>query len=98
MKIKFSALMLPVFLAIAGSTEIRAQNPADTNAISVDRVIDKALDQERALAKRMTTLRPLIETYMQNLEPSPELGVVPKNDNYFLGKLDLSHGVSQKSL
>src|SRR5262249_44551437 len=55
-------------------------------------------DQERALAKRMTTLRPLIETYMQNLEPSAELGVVPKNDTYFLGKLDLSHGVSQKSL
>jgi len=100
MKIKVCVLMLAVFFAVMQSTAMAqtAGTPADSNSLSADRIIDKALDQERALAKQMTTLRPLVETYLQNLEPHPDLGAVPKSDNYFLGKLDLSHGFNEKSL
>src|SRR6185369_10771360 len=70
-----------------------------TPSTTLDRVIDKAIEHERALTKTMATVRPLIETYLQNMEPHPDLGAVPKNDKYFLGKLDLSRGGSgQKSL
>jgi len=40
----------------------------------------------------------MIETYIQNLEPDDELGTVPKSDKYFLGKLNLKDGVSERSL
>src|SRR5262249_29409733 len=103
MKLKFSVLMVFVFLGISASIELRAQTTgtAQTNSgsISADRVIDKALAQEQALAKRMTGFRPLIETYMQDMQLHPDLGAVPKDDRYFLGKLHLNRGgISQKSL
>jgi hypothetical protein len=31
----------------------------------------------------------LVETYLQNLKPDAQLGAVPKEDHYFLGRLDL---------
>jgi len=40
----------------------------------------------------------MVETYIQNLQSDPELGAVPKDDRYFLGKLDLKEGVNEKSL
>ncbi len=69
-----------------------------TPLISAESIIDKAAAQERDLEKRMAGFKPLIETYIQNLDLDRELGVIPKSDKYFLGKLDLSHGIAQKSL
>src|SRR5262249_16276946 len=46
----------------------------------------------------MVGLRPLIETYAQNMQVHPDLGAVPKGDKYFLGKLDFSRAIQQKSL
>src|SRR5206468_12026314 len=89
-------------VAFASSSRLCAQTPADSSSdapsLSVDRVIDKAIEQERSLEKRMAGLRPLIETYTQNMGVHPDLGAVPKSDKYFLGKLDLSRGIHQKSL
>lgn len=82
-------------LAFAGQAQ--SDSPA-TNTATVDRVIDKVIEQEKALAKRMTTLTPLIETYTQKMEPHPDLGAVPKGDKYFIGKLDMSRGTHEKSL
>src|SRR4030095_11608264 len=102
MKFKFSALSVFVFVCSTASFELRAQTTPDpqpnSGSLSVERVVDRALAQEQALAKRMKSLRPLIETYMQDMQLHPDLGAVPKSDRYFLGKLDLSQGVNQKSL
>src|SRR5215831_9429405 len=100
MKLK-SILMTVVAVVLAGSLILAVQTPSVPPAggsLTADRVIDKAIEQERALQKRMTTLRPLIETYTQQMAPNAELGAVPTGDKYFLGKLDLSSGVHQKSL
>jgi len=103
MKQKYRLLifLLPVVLAIPMGA--RPQDPAsgsaDAGSISIDRVIDSALEQERALTKSMATFRPLIETYTQTMEPHPDLGAVPKGDKYFLGKLNFTRsGAQQKSL
>src|SRR5262245_13747208 len=101
MKSKYGLLILSLCIALVSSVGLQAQAPSsDSNAesLSIDRVIDKAMEQERTLAKRMTNLRPLIETYTQNMGPHADLGAVPKSDKYFLGKLDLTRGVHQKSL
>jgi hypothetical protein len=42
-------------------------------------------------------MQPVIETYIQQMQPDPDLVLVPRTDNYFLGRLDLSKGVSDDS-
>jgi hypothetical protein len=100
MKLKH-CLVVSLCVAFATPLWLGAQTPAEpqsvSTSLSVERVIDKAIEQELALAKRMTTLKPLIETYTQKMEPHADLGAVPKSDKYFLGKLDLSRGNEQKS-
>jgi hypothetical protein len=102
MKHKQRFLMLCLCSALVGSLTLRAQAPSDaslnTASISIDKVIDQAIERERALAKTMTDLRPLIETYTQQMERHPDLGAVPKGDRYFLGKLDFGAGTRQTSM
>src|SRR5262245_43025218 len=101
MRLKYH--LLPSILCIAFGTSLavgqqQASPTGSSGTLSVEQVIDSAIEQENALTKRLATLRPLIETYTQNLERHPGLGVVPAGDKYFLGKLDLSRGLEQKSL
>jgi Peptidase family M48 len=62
-----------------------AQGPATT----LDQVVDRAIQREQALIKLLSERTPLIETYLQNLTNDPQLGPVPVQDHYFLGRLDL---------
>lgn len=39
---------------------------------------------------------PLVETYLQNLTPDQKLGAVPKEDHYFLGRLDMGDIVDRR--
>src|SRR5215510_13043042 len=106
MKSKYCLFIFSLCVAFASSSRLCAQTPADgaadgspdATSLSVDRVIDKAIEQERSLGRRMAGLRPLIETYTQNMGVHSDLGAVPRSDKYFLGKLDLTRGVHQKSL
>jgi len=100
MKLK-PGLMLSICIALSSSSALTAQAPANASPdpdLTATRIVERAIEQERALEKRMASLKPLIETYTQNMERHPELGAVPKGDKYFLGKLDLSGGLNQKSL
>ncbi len=75
-----------------------AQNPATTDAPdSFDQVVDRAIRQENLLLKIMRGERPVAETYIQDLGVDADFGAVPKTDHYFLGKLDLSNGVTAGS-
>jgi hypothetical protein len=38
---------------------------------------------------------PLVETYLQNLTQDPQLGPIPQNDRYFLGRMDLSESIDR---
>src|SRR6185312_13701163 len=59
--------------------------------------VDFAIASENALDQRLRDMQPVIETYIQQMQPDEALGAVPKADNYFLGRLDLSKGVSDDS-
>src|SRR3954468_19772941 len=102
MNSKYRLSIVCICIVIACSFEAGAQQvPSIASrdaSMSMDKVIDKAIEQERSLTKRMASLKPLIETYAQRMDPHPDLGAVPKSDRYFLGKLDLSHGMRQNSL
>ena len=58
--------------------------------VSIDQVVDAIIEREHALIQFLENRTPLVETYLQNLQPDTKLGAVPKEDHYFLGRLDLS--------
>ena len=66
-----------------------AQQSART-PVSVDQVVDAIIEREHALIQFLHNRTPLVETYLQNLQPDTKLGAVPKEDHYFLGRLDLA--------
>jgi hypothetical protein len=64
-----------------------AQNlPSPTN---MNELVDRVVLREHALMDFLKNRKPLVETYLQNLRPDEQLGAVPKEDHYFLGRLDL---------
>ena len=60
------------------------QGPATT----MDQVVDRSILREHSLMAFLKNRTPLVETYLQNLKPDAQLGAVPKEDHYFLGRLD----------
>jgi len=64
-------------------------------APSFDQVIDLVIDRENRFVEQMSKMHPLVETYIQNLKPDPLLNSVPVEDQYFLGRFDLTEGVTK---
>ena len=64
---------------------------------TMDQAIDRIVEREHFFTAQMKHMHPLAETYIQNMKPDKELGMVPTNDQYFLGRLDLSEGTDDRS-
>src|SRR5262249_4259168 len=62
-----------------------------------DQVVDRMVAREQAFNTQMQQLHPLVETYIQTLRPDREMGLIPSNDQYFLGRFDLAGGVKDRS-
>jgi hypothetical protein len=69
------------------NSQTAAQNIAPPT--TMNEVVDRAILREHALMDFLKNRKPLVETYLQNLRPDDQLGAVPKEDHYFLGRLDL---------
>ena len=85
-----------------GSGSIPAQvttrvAPALAPPSTMDQVIDRIVEREHFFTAQMKHMHPLAETYIQNMKADKELGMVPTNDQYFLGRLDLSEGTDDRS-
>jgi hypothetical protein len=65
-------------------------------ASTMDQVVDRAIVREHALMDLLKTRTPLVETYLQNLKPDATLGPVPKEDHYFLGRMDMGEAVDRR--
>ncbi len=88
--------------SLSGDARAAAQTPAaaDDEATPVrnfDEAIDRAINNEHILARRLADKEPVIETYVQEVKPDGDLGFVPKNDFYFLGQLNMKKGIVDKS-
>jgi len=62
----------------------------------MDQVVDRFIEREHNLMSLLQDRTPIVETYLQNVTLDPELGPVPKNDRYFLGRMDLSKSIDRK--
>jgi len=60
--------------------------------VSFGQTVDRLVKRERAFVASMKKMRPLAETYIQNLHEDNYHKVAPISDQYFLGRLDLSDG------
>lgn len=49
--------------------------------------IDRIIANERALSDTMRHYSPMVETYLQRMQPDTALGFVPSEDHYFLGRV-----------
>jgi len=86
---RVSTLQASIADKTAASAGPAAPLPAPT---TFDELIDRAVDREHQLQGQMRNLRPLVETYVQNLKPDAAGNFTPVNDRYFLGRLDMSDG------
>jgi len=61
---------------------------AGSTTMTVDAVAFRVMQTESALTARMKAFRPIVEVYVQHVEPHESLGSVPIRDEYFLGQFD----------
>jgi hypothetical protein len=92
-----TAIMALVASGLGVSAAAAVPNPPDQPR-TMDEVVDKVVQNENRLNQEIRKFSPLVETYIQNLRPDPNLGFVPAGDKYFLGRADFSKGVSLVSL
>jgi len=73
------------------------QPPAPVPApTTMDQVVNLFIQREHGLIKMLSNRTPVVETYLQNLTSDPQLGPVPSEDHYFLGRLDMGESVDRK--
>ncbi len=63
---------------------------------TMDQVVSLFILREHGLIKMLSNRTPVVETYLQNLTADPQLGPVPSEDHYFLGRLDMGETVDRK--
>jgi peptidase M48-like protein len=92
-------LLYRIFTALACALTATGLCVAQTAAPPkhFEEAIDRAIANERALIGKLRDKEPVIETYIQELKADPELEFVPRKDHYFLGRLNLSEGIVDKS-
>jgi Peptidase family M48 len=72
-----------------------AAQPAQAPPTTMDQVVDRVVGREKELVKMLSSRTPLVETYLQNLTQDPQLGPIPLDDRYFLGRMDLSDSIDR---
>jgi len=62
---------------------------------TMDQVVDRVIVREKDLIKFLSPRTPIVETYLQDLTQDPQLGPIPQEDHYFLGRMDLSESIDR---
>ena len=73
----------------AGATQ-PAPAPATRAPLSFDEFVDSAILREWQLTKLMRNFHPIIETYIQKQKATSDGNSLPREDAYFLSRLDLT--------
>jgi hypothetical protein len=84
---------LPGAPSAQAQTQPQAGSSSSVPVTTVDQAIDRIIARERDEMGMIRRFTPLIETYVQNMKPDPDMGAVPVKDHYFLGQAELAKGV-----
>jgi len=92
----------PVAVTQPGQTTVQPSQASSGQAqanlappTTMDQVVDRVIVREKDLIKFLAPRTPIVETYMQNLAQDPQLGPIPQEDHYFLGRMDLSDSIDR---
>lgn len=80
-------MMRHLFLIACTLLGFISSSAAGTAKSSSEQSIDRIIANERTLSTTMRSYSPMVETYLQRLQPDPNLGFVPSEDHYFLGRV-----------
>ena len=81
---------------VSATPGLAIAKPVARTPVSVDQVVDQIIEREHALITFLKNRTPLVETYLQNMTPDSKLGASPKEDHYFLGRLDMGDIVDRR--
>jgi hypothetical protein len=95
--------------AAAAQTQTQAANraPQPTGAATAgaastvttaEQAIDLIIAREHDEISVIRQYSPIVETYVQDMKPDAEMGIVPVKDHYFLGQADWSKGINDDSM
>jgi len=62
------------------------------NPASFNDVLDRVIQREHLFVAQMRHMRPMVETYLQDLKSDSDGNSVPTKDQYFLGRLEMNEG------
>jgi len=86
---------------VAPTTEAAAAGQATTisapSPSSFNDVVDRVIQREHLFLAQMRHMRPMVETYLQDLKNDNSGKTLPVKDQYFLGRLDMSDGPDDTS-
>lgn len=60
-----------------------------------EQAIDRIIANERALSTTMRSYSPMVETYLQRMQPDTTLGFAPAEDRYFLGRVQFQQATEE---
>jgi hypothetical protein len=86
--------------AVTNDAAAAGQNPGTISPpppASFNDVIDRVVQREHFFLAQMRHLRPMVETYLQDLKSDKDGNAFPVKDQYFLGRLDMSQGPEDTS-
>src|SRR6266851_9857916 len=62
------------------------------NPVSFNDVVDRVIQREHLFLAQMRHMRPMVETYLQDLKSDSDGNSSPTKDQYFLGRLEMNEG------
>src|SRR6185436_2984808 len=86
-------IVLLIAATLSGRATLAQQAPAPatgTTTMTIDVLAQKIMEAESGITARMSSFKPLVEVYVQYVEPHAQLGTVPVKDDYFLGQFESS--------
>lgn len=88
-----TALVTGLLIAVLGRPATTAQAvpqapSTGSTTITIDALTHRVMQAEAALTVRMQAFRPIVEVYVQYVEPHAQLGTVPARDDYYLGEFE----------
>ena len=94
-----SAATMPPSSANAAASQSASALPQaspEPQPTTMEQVVERVIEREHGLIKFLSNRTPIVETYLQNLRPDAQLGAVPSEDHYFLGRMDMGESIDRK--
>lgn len=92
-----AASSAPAAALITAAPPLQGSPAISPPPASFGEVIDRVVQHEHLFLAQMRHLRPMVETYLQDLKADKDENLAPVKDQYFLGRLDMSEGPEDTS-